>query len=138
MCGTTAPERRAAAPRGQPLPPISSYLFARHHHTYAHTYTATISDLKRNRLTLRIFLYPLSLAHTRVLLSRIAGISRRDIPSLLPPRTPSLICKFGDVDRDNSRYSKNRSSLVSRVGGGGREYIHVTPCMTGRINRCLF
>lgn len=28
VCGTSAPERRAAAPRGQTLPPISSYLLA--------------------------------------------------------------------------------------------------------------
>lgn len=122
MCGTSAPERRAAAPRGQPLPPISSYLFARHHHicTHVHSDDIHISDLKRPANPPRLS-FP---SHTRVLLSRIAGISRRiPLPPSPPGRTPSpwLICKFGDVDRDNSRYSKNRSSLVSRVGGHTRD-----------------
>lgn len=123
MCGTSAPERRAAAPRGQPLPPISSYLFARHHHicTHVHSDDIHISDLKRPANPPRLS-FP---SHTRVLLYLELPGYRAGFPSPPPPpgRTPSpwLICKFGDVDRDNSRYSKNRSSLVSRVGGHTRD-----------------
>ena len=145
VCGISAPERRAAAPRGQPLPqdiflPIRPVAARARAHTHTHTYTQFdapyypcihISELKRPTNSPRLSFLLLSflvVAHTHththtyiyiVPLSRIVGISFFLFLSRCRLSLHEWIARYVSsegVAADNSRYSNNRSGWVFFFG----------------------
>lgn len=117
MYGSAAPVRRAAAPRGQPLLPIFSYLFAcpctttldPAVHTDAHErYASPHVQEQPSRLSSSS---SLSLPPPHASLSQIAGIS---LPLLIPfPPTAARYVSSG-LALDNSRYSNNGGAQLFR------------------------